>query len=119
MRVSVTFRHMEASDAVRDHIDMRLEQLKKFLIKPTGVTLTLSVEKFRHSCEIVLLEQHFQAKALEITNDMYTSIDKAFHKIEAQVKKHKNKLQEHHKHRAATHDIAVQAERKFFRQRGV
>ena len=117
MKVSVTFRHMEASDAVRDHIDGRLEQLKKFLIKPTGVTIILSVEKFRHSCEIVLLEQHFQAKALETTSDMYTSIDKTFHKIEAQVKKHKSKLQEHHKHRASTHDIAAQAEKDFLKRR--
>lgn len=116
MKVSVTFRHMEGSEAVRQHIDTHFDQLKKFMIKPTGANVILSVEKFRHTAEVVLLERDFQAKATETTNDMYASLDKAFHKIESQLKKHKEKIQEHHKHRASTHDTAAQAEREFARR---
>lgn len=117
MQVSITFRHMEASDAVRNHIDSKLEHIAKYLIKPIEVHVTLSVEKFRHTAEIVLLEQHFQAKAKETTDDMYLSIDKVLDKVEKQVKKRKEKVQEHHKHHFSVGEVAIEEEKEFFRQR--
>lgn len=113
MQISVTFRHMEASDGLREHINQKFEHLTKYLIKPIEVNVTLSVEKFRHTAEVILNEQNFQAKALETTNDMYASVDLALHKIEKQLKKHKEKIQEHHKHHNATHDIAAEAEAEY------
>lgn len=119
MQVSITFRHMDASDAIKTHIDDHLSHLKKFLIKPLDVTVTLSVEKYRHQAEVILLEQNFQAKALETTDDMYQSIDKAFAKIEAQVKKHKAKVQEHHKHHLSVGEVAAIAEEDFEKERNL
>lgn len=119
MQVSITFRHMDASDAIKDHIDAHLEHLKKFLIKPISATVTLSVEKHRHQAEIILNEQNCQAKAVEITDDMYQSIDKAFAKIEAQVKKHKQKIQEHHKHHLSVGEVAAMAEGEFEKERNL
>lgn len=117
MQVSITFRHMDASDALRKHIDTKLKHLKKFLIKPVELTATLSVEKYRHQAEIILVEQNFQAKAVEVTEDMYQSIDKAFTKVEAQVKKYKNKVQEHHKHHLSVGEVTAQAEEDYQRNR--
>lgn len=116
MQISVTFRHMEASDALRNHTKEKFELLKKYLIKPIEVHVILSVEKFRHTAEVILTEQNFQAKALETTNDMYASIDLVLHKIENQIKKHKDKVQEHHKHHSATHDVAAVAETEYLRK---
>lgn len=116
MQVAITFRHMEASDAVRSHIDTKLEHIQKYLLKPIEVHVTLSVEKFRHTAEFILLEQHFQAKAKETTDDMYASIDLALTKIEIQVKKHKEKVQEHQKRHLSTQEAALLAEKEFLRQ---
>lgn len=115
MQVSITFRHMNASDAIRNHIDSKLEHMKKFLIKPVEVHVILAVEKFRHTAEIVLSEQHFQAKAKEVTDDMYLSIDRALDKIEAQAKKHKEKIQEHHKHHISVQEVTTEAEKEYLR----
>lgn len=117
MQVSITFRHMDTSDAIRNHIDAKISHLKKFLIKPIEISATLSVEKYRHEAEIILVEQNFQAKAVEETEDMYQSIDKAFQKIEAQVKKYKGKVQEHHKHHLSVGEVAAQAEEDYQRER--
>lgn len=116
MQVSITFRHMDATEAIKSHINSKLEHLNKFLIKPLDVHITLSVEKFRHTCEVVLLERNFRAQALETTNDMYASIDKAIHKIERQLKKHKSKIQEHHKHHASTGEVTSEAEEHYLRE---
>lgn len=107
---------MNASDAIRNHIDAKFEHIQKFLIKPIEVHVTLSVEKFRHTAEIVLSEQHFQAKAKEVTDDMYLSIDRALDKIEAQVKKHKEKVQEHHKRHISVQEATTEAEKEYLRQ---
>ena len=116
MQVSITFRHMEASDAIRNHIDAKLEHVEKYLIKPIEIHVTLAVEKFRHMAEIILVEQNFQAKAKEITDDMYTSIDQAIDKIEAQVRKHKEKMQEHHKHHKSVQQVTTDAEAAFVKE---
>lgn len=113
MQVTITFRHMDASPAVREYVDSRISHIEKFLIKPTEVHVILSVEKFRHRAEIVLFEQHFKASADETSDDMYKSLDSALTKIETQVKKHKTKVQEHHKHHHPLHEIAAEAEAEF------
>lgn len=110
MQVSITFRHMEASQALREYIDTKISHLKKFLIKPTEVHVVLSVEKFRHRAEVILFEQNFKASADETTDDMYKTIDKTMTKIEAQVKKHKQKIQGHHKHHQGVGEVAAIAE---------
>ena len=119
MKISITFRHMEATDAIRDHIESKLDPIKKWLIKPIEVHVTLTVEKFRHTAEVILTEQSFSAKALETTDDMYASIDLAIHKVENQLKKHKEKVQEHHKHHSATHDVAAMAETEYLRKQSL
>lgn len=110
MQVSITFRHMDATEALRDYVDTKIGNLEKHLIKPTEIHVILSVQKFRHRAEVILLEQNFKASADEVTEDMYASIDKAISKIEIQVKKRKKKLQGHHKRNQPLHKIAAQAE---------
>lgn len=113
MQVSITFRHMEATDALRSYIDDKISSVEKFLIKPTAVHVILSVQGINQRAEIVLLEQNFKASADESTADMYKAIDLAIEKIESQVKRHKDKLQDHHKKgRVSLHDVAIKSEQR-------
>jgi putative sigma-54 modulation protein len=113
MKVTITFRHMEATDAIRNHVDTQLGRLEKYLIKPIEIHVILSVEKFRHRAEVVAFEQHFKAQADEVSDDLYISIDHAIEKVETQIKKHKEKLQEHHKHHTSVGDMASLAEKEY------
>ena len=106
---------MDSTEALKDYINSKLDHVKKFLIKPRQIHATLSVEKFRHTAEFTLSEQNFKATAIETTDDMYASIDKAIHKLEAQVKKHKNKLKEHHKHKESVGEVTRRAEEDYQR----
>lgn len=113
MKVSITFRHMEATDAIRNYVDSHLSRLEKYLIKPIEIHVILSVEKYRHRAEIVAIEQHFKAQSDEISDDLYLSIDQAIDKVEKQIKKHKEKIQEHHKHHISVSEAAALAEKDF------
>lgn len=113
MKVTITFRHMEATDAIRNHVDTQLGRLEKYLIKPIEIHVILSVEKFRHRAEVVAFEQHFKAQADEVCDDLYLSIDRAIDKVVKQIKKHKEKIQEHHKHHNSVGEMTSLAEKEY------
>lgn len=113
MKKTITFRHMDATDAIRNHVEEQLTHLEKYLIKPTEIHVILSVEKFRQKAEVTVHEQNFNAQAFEVSDDLYVSIDKAIHKVQSQIKKHKEKIQEHHKHHHSVAEVSAQAESEY------
>lgn len=111
MNITVTFRHIESTEAIKAHVEDKLEKFKKYLISPIDVHVILSVEKFRQKCEIILTSKHFRATAVETSENLYTSIDQAEYKLERQLKKHKEILKEH-KHLKSVGQTAMMAEEK-------
>ncbi len=95
MELNVTFRHMESSETIREHIQARVDKLMKYLLKPESAHFILETEKFRRKAEITLTDNGDRITAIEESSDMYQSIDGAIAKIERQLKKHKEKVQSH------------------------
>lgn len=95
MNISFVFRHMESSEVIKEHVKDKLEKIKKYLIHGVEAHVVLSVEKFRQQCEIHISERDFSAQALEVSDDLYTSIDLVVHKLEKQLKKHKEIVKDH------------------------
>ncbi len=99
MQFSVTFRNVEASEAIKSYARDRLEKIKKYFPDPIAVDVVLSTERFNHCVDVNLhLHNGFQIAGHEATENMYSSIDMVAAKIERQVRKYKGKLQ-HHKMR--------------------
>ena len=95
MELNVTFRHMQPSEPIREHIVSRFEKLDKYLLKPESVHFVLETEKFRRRVEITLTDNGNRITALEEGPDMYEAIDKALDKIKRQLDKHKQKVISH------------------------
>ena len=93
MNFSVTFRHMEATDAIRDYAEQKLGKVKKYLTEPIEFNVVLKVEKHRHIAEITLSSERKTFNCSEKTEDMYSAIDKAADKLERQVKRAKDRIQ--------------------------
>jgi len=99
LQVSVTFRHVDPSDALRDYAAEKVERVaQKYLRNALQAHVILSVVKRRHQAEINLHAAHFDISAHEATEDLYAAIDLAVDKVEAQLRKHKARLN-HHKGR--------------------
>ena len=92
MRISVTFRHLESSDALKDYIHQKLSKLNKFFDGPIDANVVLRVEKFRQIAEITATSGKFTVNCAEETNDMYHSIDTVMDKLERQVKRQRTKI---------------------------
>jgi putative sigma-54 modulation protein len=101
MQLSTTFRHMEASPAVKDYAEERLEKIKKYFSRdPIAAHGTFSVERnHNHTAEFSLtLPNGIAIQARETTEDMYSSIDLSVARIERQVRKWKEKIRTHKPH---------------------
>jgi putative sigma-54 modulation protein len=103
MQLSTTFRHMDASQAVREYSEEKLEKIRKYFHKePIAAHAVFSVERgFNHVADInITLPSGLLINAKETTDDMYSSIDLAVARIERQVRKWKEKIRDHKPHDA-------------------
>ncbi len=95
MHVSVTFRHMDSSDALRKYAEEKSTRIARFLIEPVEIHWVLSVEKIRHIADATVSANSVSIKAQESTQDMYSAIDEVIDKLYIQVKKHKDRVKGH------------------------
>src|SRR5215470_10655151 len=101
MQLSTTFRHMDASQAVREYAGEKLDKIRKYFNKdPISAHATFSVERgFHHVADLnITLPSGIVINAKETTEDMYSSIDMAVARIERQVRKWKDKIRDHKPH---------------------
>ncbi len=113
MQFSLTFRHMDATDALKNYTEERLQRITKYFPDPISCNVVLSASPLRHRVDVTLkLHNGFQVAGHETTENMYSSIDLVAAKIERQVRKYKDKLR-HHKGRDSgrhpvTHSVVTE-----------
>ena len=90
MLVTVTFRHIEATDALRRYADAKVRRVsEKYFRRPVEGHVVLAVNKRRHGAEITVTADRATLHAKEETADLYSAIDLAVDKLERQAKKRK------------------------------
>lgn len=92
MQISVTFRHIEPSTALKEYAEDKISRIKKYVEEPIEAHVVLTVEKFRHIAEATIKANGMGFKGSEETDDMYSAIDSLADTIEAQVRKNKEKF---------------------------
>jgi putative sigma-54 modulation protein len=87
MNITITFRQMEATEAVKTYATEKAARLQKFLRRPMKCQVTLSCKDGgRNHCAEVDThsgDSHFHAH--EHSEDMYATIDKVIDKLERQI----------------------------------
>jgi ribosomal subunit interface protein len=89
--VTVTFRHVEPTEAIRAYAVRKLSHLARFLKRPCMIHLILTVDKYRHRGEVTVKSGHLAVAAQEQTKDLYSVIDLLADKVERQFKNHRGK----------------------------
>jgi len=86
MNIAVTFRHMNATDAVKGYATDKIARMQRFLRAPMKSQVTLSCQQDRlHRVEVEIHAGRAHFHAHETSEDMYASIDKVIDKIERQI----------------------------------
>ncbi len=92
VRVSVTFRHTQPTDALKRYVEEKLHKIGKYFFSPLEAHVVLSVDsKDRQVAEMTLQARRLTLHGREETVDLYSAIDLVMDKIEQQIRKYKSK----------------------------
>jgi len=90
--IDIKGRQVELTDAVEAGIHQRLEHLADRFTFVQAASVVVSKQRNWHSTELTLQIKHQVMRAEERSNDLMSSIDNAFEKIERQLHRHKGRL---------------------------
>ena len=97
MQLSLTGHHVDLTTPMRDYVNNKMERLERHFDHVTDIHVVLSVEKQRHKAEATMNVSGGTLFADSVQEDMYAAIDSLVDKLDRQVKKHKEKLTDHHR----------------------
>ena len=84
MNLRINSRHLEVTPGIRDHLENRLERIRKHFDHVIDASAFLMVDKAKE-------------KGLRQTaEDLYHAMDAVIDKLDRQVIKHKERIQDHH-----------------------
>lgn len=89
MNITITFRHMEGTEAVKKHTHEKVAKLQKFLRQAMTAQVTLAVEGLEHVADVSIQAGGQRIHATERSADMYASIDMVLDKLERQINSHR------------------------------
>jgi putative sigma-54 modulation protein len=89
MNITITFRHMVGTEAVKQYAHDKIAKLQRFLRQAMTAQVTLSIEGNDHVADVNISAggQHFHAH--ERSPDMYASIDTVLDKLDRQIQHQK------------------------------
>lgn len=97
MQVNLTGHHVDLTSSMRDYVTNKMERLERHFDIVQDIHVILSVEKLRHKAEATLHINGGNVFADAVEGDMYAAIDALTDKLDRQVKKHKEKMTDHHR----------------------
>lgn len=96
MTVEVTARHMEQPEGAQEYARTKAEALGEAFPRIEHMHVILDIEKHRNLARIVVqAKNHIRFEADEESDDMYVSIDTAIDKMERQLRKNRDRIQDH------------------------
>ncbi|HXR18913.1 MAG TPA: ribosome-associated translation inhibitor RaiA [Steroidobacteraceae bacterium] len=96
MQLSVTGHHVEITAAMRSYVEKKLDRIMRHFDHVIDTHFVLTVEKLLHKAEATLRVRGETIHALASEGDMYAAIDALADKLERRLRKHKEKLTDHH-----------------------
>ena len=92
------FQELEPSDHLKGYAKKRFEKVARYISDAEAdLQVNLLVEKFRHKADVILNSDHIHISAYESSEDMYSTIDMVLDKLEAQLRKMREKLKDRSK----------------------
>jgi putative sigma-54 modulation protein len=96
MSIEVTARHMNGAPEAKAYAEEKAAKIMELFPRVEHVHVILDVEKHRQEAEIVIqAKNRIRIEASETSDDMTNSVDVAFERAEKQLRKLREKVQDH------------------------
>ena len=99
MNIAFHFKNFEPSPGLREYASKRFDKLSKYMSNADNaeVIVTLLVEKTRQIIDVTLDADAMHIAAHERSDDMYSTVDLITDKLEAQIRKMREKMKDRRK----------------------
>lgn len=94
--ISIMGKHIEITNPIRAYVEEKIGKIESLSTHIIDIKVSLDVQKLNHSVDIIMKFSHFKIKVHAITEDLYSSIDKAFGRLYTKLRKWKSRIQDHH-----------------------
>ena len=112
MNLTISGHHLEVTPALREYVLTKLDRITRHFDQVVDINVLLSVEKLkekdrRQKAEVTL---HVKGKDIFVENsheDLYAAIDQLMDKLDRQVCRYKDRVQDHHHASAKRIDLGM------------
>lgn len=101
MEIQLTAKQLKVTPALREYVQAKMGKAQKYFDHIVWGQAFLFVEKRAHKAEMIVHAPGQTFRALATAADLYSAIDLASDKIDAQLKKHKERIKTRHKPKAS------------------
>ena len=96
MKISMTARHFELSDGLREHVESRLSGLERYHQRTSRVEVTLTEEKREKRVEArAFLDGDYDIHAEAVADDFRTAVNRLSEKLARQLKRRRDRRLDH------------------------
>ena len=96
MQINVKGHQVEVTASLHDYAISKFERITRHFDHLHELVIVLGIEKLLHKAEATMLLSGKKLHADATAPDMYSAIDALVDKIDTQVRKHKEKVADHH-----------------------
>jgi putative sigma-54 modulation protein len=112
MNLTISGHHLEVTPALREYVLNKLDRITRHFDQVVDVTVLLRVEKMkekerRQTAEVTLHVKGRDIFVEQAHEDLYAAIDQLMDKLDRQVMRHKDRVQDHHHHAAKRMEVGL------------
>ncbi len=97
MQIEITGHGVEVTPALREYTNEKLGRIVRHFEPLIGTHVVMHLDKNSHRIEATIVASHKRFHAESTASDMYAAIDLLTDKLDVQVRKHKEKVTDHHR----------------------
>lgn len=96
MQINISTRHGDLSEATKEKISQKFEKVQRLFERLTSIDVTVDLSKSDEpNVEVIVHSEHREDFVAGYrSGDMFGALDQIVSKLEQQIKKHKEKIQE-------------------------
>ncbi|MGB9822676.1 ribosome hibernation-promoting factor, HPF/YfiA family [Thermodesulfovibrio sp.] len=110
MKITIRGKNIDVTEALKQYIEKRVSKFERFLNDASEAIVTISTEKFTHKIDVLLKVNGHLIQAEGKTEDLYSAVDQVVEKLEKQVLKYKEKIQNKNKKEAVKYPATAPQE---------
>jgi putative sigma-54 modulation protein len=100
VQVAITTRHGSVRNDVQEYITAKSEKLLTYFERVTAIDVTIDFDSDRVAVEMLVDAEHkHNFVARDAGDEVLPTFDRVLHKMEQQIKKYKEKIQDHRRDR--------------------